>query len=142
MFLIPMSGHSPSANRQLRLRRSGEPSRLSLRKRWIFRLAFTNDMGMRNTFLSAHLLHYQHELKKIQTTTPTNQPTPAPTTFFVCTANKVQWLIIEYVGKRPAIATRHILLSASLTVFSIQTKKVSSKRSADFQSVVLFLFHY
>ena len=35
------------------IRRSGEPSRLSLRKQWIFRLAFPNDIDMKSNIPSA-----------------------------------------------------------------------------------------
>ena len=43
------------------IRHSGEPSCLSLRKQWIFRLAFPNDIDKQNIISSAHLRYRLYE---------------------------------------------------------------------------------
>ena len=84
-----MSGRSPSSNCQLRLKRSGEPSRLSLRRQWIFRLALPDDIGMKGTIPSAHLLYWINEAK-------ITYQTPVAASAFVTYTNKVRWLMECY----------------------------------------------
>ena len=62
------AGRSPSAKRQLRLRHSGEPSCLSLRKRWIFRLTFpyaseTDGVNL-HTPLNLYKINFLENIKK------------------------------------------------------------------------------
>ena len=50
------------------IRRSGEPSRLSLRKQWIFRRALPNDIRRKDRIESTNLLYWVYETKYLKET--------------------------------------------------------------------------
>ena len=61
---LPMSGRFLQLTANSDIRRSGEPSRLSLRKQWIFRRAFSNDIDRQHTIPAANLRYWVYEAKK------------------------------------------------------------------------------